>query len=150
LATCGIYFSAFFFRIFKTWYNGVGLPAYLQTLPDGLLKLEITVPPRVKWTPGQHFIIRFLNLGIHAFSSHPFTVTSIANKESGDNKLQVIFAAQGGITRRLKDVVNGRPSKAFKVWVDGPYGGPPVSMSQYDHVYLMAGGSGESYFTYAG
>ncbi|KAF5358979.1 hypothetical protein D9758_004892 [Tetrapyrgos nigripes] len=145
LATFAIYFSAFFIRNLKTLYNGFALPASLQTLPDGMLKLNVTTPARVKWAPGQHFIIRFLHLGIHAFSSHPFTVASIASRDGEQSDLELVFAAQGGITKRLKDVVAGKPSKAFKVWIDGPYGGPPVSVSQYDRVYLMAGGSGVAF-----
>jgi len=145
-ATFALYFLSFFARNLKTLYNssfGFGLPASLQTLPDGMLQVNITTPPHVKWAAGQHYIIRFLNVGIHAFSSHPFTVASIPSANGGKNDLELVFAVHGGITKRLKDAVEGKPSKALKVWVDGPYGGPPLPVNQYDHVYLVAGGSGE-------
>ncbi|THV08232.1 hypothetical protein K435DRAFT_4330 [Dendrothele bispora CBS 962.96] len=147
-ATFALYFLSFLVRNLKALYNssfGLGHPASLQTLPDNMLKANITTPSRIKWAAGQHFIIRFLGLGAHTFSSHPFTVASIPATDGGKNDLELIFAVREGITKRLRDTIEGKPSKVFRVWVDGPYGGPPVSVSRYDHVYLMAGGSGVTF-----
>ncbi|KAF5373099.1 hypothetical protein D9758_001494 [Tetrapyrgos nigripes] len=163
-ATFAIYFLAFFTRIFRTLYNSaLGLPASLEYLAmtsstheteDGLLKLTIQTPPRLRWTPGQHVFVRFITLGLHAFSSHPFTVASISPLRSGRDvaesdghgKLELVFAVQGGITKKLAGLVKDKPAKALRVWVDGPYGGVPgKSLGEYESVYLLAGGSGVSF-----
>ncbi|KAF5374359.1 hypothetical protein D9758_004713 [Tetrapyrgos nigripes] len=156
--TLALYLLAFLVRIFRTLYNSaLGLPASLEsstsskdgTDSDSMLKLTIQTPPRVKWTPGQHVFVRFINLGVHAFSSHPFTVASIprgseAGNNNGDGQLELVFAVQGGITKKLAGLVKGRPAKSVRVWVDGPYGGiPGKNLGEYDSVYLLAGGSGE-------
>jgi len=107
-----------------------------------MLKLVVETPPRVKWSPGQHVFVRFTSLGIHNFSSHPFTVASIPNEVG---QLELIFTVRSGITKKLADLVRDKPSKAIRLLVDGPYGGiPGKSLAEYDHVYLLAGGSGKS------
>ncbi|THV08009.1 hypothetical protein K435DRAFT_642878 [Dendrothele bispora CBS 962.96] len=147
-ATLAIYSTAFLARTTRTLYNSsLGLSASVSTLPGGMLKLDVQTPSRVRWRPGQHVFVRFVSLGIHAFSSHPFTIASIPNVESsGDSELELAFAVRGGITKRLAGLVRDKPSKALRVWVDGPYGGiPGKSMGEYDHVYLLAGGSGVTF-----
>ncbi|KAK7449795.1 hypothetical protein VKT23_013271 [Stygiomarasmius scandens] len=143
-ATFVIYLLAFFTRILRTLYNSLfGLVGSLETLPDGMLKLVVQTPPRTKWTPGQHVFIRFLSLNIHNFSSHPFTIASIP-KEGG--QMELIFAVKGGITKKLAGLARDKPSKTVRLLVDGPYGGiPGKSLAEYDHVYLLAGGSGVTF-----
>ncbi|KAG7094832.1 hypothetical protein E1B28_005642 [Marasmius oreades] len=139
-ATAGIYFAAWFARYLRTTYNtAFGVAATLELLPDNqLLKLTVHIPPRVKWSPGQHFFIRFLNAGIHVFSSHPFTVTSLPS----DGHMEFIFGVREGITKKLGDMVKGRTSVRMRVFIDGPYGGLPASLGGFDHVCLLAGGTG--------
>jgi hypothetical protein len=31
----------------------------------------------MEWTPGQHVFVRFATLGMHALTSHPFTICSL-------------------------------------------------------------------------
>ncbi|KAK7058566.1 hypothetical protein VNI00_002202 [Paramarasmius palmivorus] len=138
-ATAAIWFTVLCFRHFRTIYNTglLGVPATLEALPDGMMKLTVQTPSRVKWTPGQHVLVRVLNSGIHAFSSHPFTVSSLHE----DGHLELVFKVHGGITLKLASMVSGKPSRSVRVAIDGPYGGVP-SLKGYDHVYLLAGGAG--------
>ncbi|KAL0575238.1 hypothetical protein V5O48_006729 [Marasmius crinis-equi] len=140
-ATAAIYFLAWFFRFFRSLYNtGLGVPASIEVLPDGrTLKLTVLTPSRVKWSPGQHVFLRFLNSGIHVFSSHPFTISSL----SSDGAMEFVFNIHGGVTRKLAAMAEGKASVSTRVIVDGPYGGVP-SLEGYDHVYLLAGGTGVS------
>lgn len=56
--------------------------------------------------------------------------------------LELVFNVLGGVTRKLADMVADKPSRKIRVWIDGPYGGVPASLKDYDHVYLLAGGAG--------
>ncbi|KAK7449815.1 hypothetical protein VKT23_013291 [Stygiomarasmius scandens] len=143
-ATLAIYMLAFLARIIRTVYNSsFGLPASVEALPDGMLRTIVKVPARVKWTPGQHIFVRFVSPGIHAFSSHPFTIASIPSET---RELELVFGVQGGITKALDGLIRGKASKAMKIWIDGPYGGVPgKNLGGYDHVYLLAGGSGVTF-----
>ncbi|ESK92154.1 ferric-chelate reductase [Moniliophthora roreri MCA 2997] len=137
-ATAGLWFAVYCFRHFRTIYNsGLGIPATLEALPDGMIKLSIHTPSRLKWSPGQHVLVRVLSSGIHAFSSHPFTISSL----SEEGKLELAFKVHDGITRKLASMVSGKPSRSIRVAIDGPYGGVP-SLKGYDHIYLLAGGAG--------
>ena len=48
-----------------------------------------------------------------------------------------------GITRKLAIVADGKAAHATNVLVDGPYGGLPFSLKDFDTVFLLAGGSGK-------
>ncbi|KIK61838.1 hypothetical protein GYMLUDRAFT_165314 [Collybiopsis luxurians FD-317 M1] len=153
--TIAAFFTAHFFRVFRTWYNSTlfGLPTSVEALSDRTIKLTVLIPAaKIKWTPGQHVFIRFLSLGIHAFSSHPFTITSIGSL-SGSNAgdmvpVEFILRVRSGITEKLARTARAAKGEmdVGKVWVDGPYGGVPVALSGFDHVYLFAGGSGMSIY----
>lgn len=147
-ATLALYGSVWLFRILRTWYNsGLFLTAHASALPSGpsgkLVHIRIPVPARVSWRPGQHYFLRCWGLGIpHAFSSHPWTVTSLPGTHS-ERSLEMVIRVRGGITRALARFAAGRPSTAIAVWVDGPHGGVPGGLDAYDTVLLLGGGSGE-------
>ena len=119
----------------------MGLRATIDALPDDMVRITIPAPPRFKWSPGQHVFIRFIGLGIHAFSSHPFTIASAPSKE--DNKIVIILRVYDGITKAIAARVAGKVSLTVPVWVDGPYGASHKSLRTFDEVFLIAGGSGE-------
>ena len=129
-------------------FNGVGSHATFEILPERMVK--IVIPTKVAWRPGQHFFLRFLDLGIHAASSHPFTVASlpdvISNSEkskgSGERVMEVYARVHGGITARLAAVAQNGSLKTSSVLLDGPYGGFEGNLKAYDRVLLLAGGSG--------
>ena len=125
----------------RTFYHSrFGLPATIETLPDNFLRVRIRAPRALAIAPGQHVFLRFLDAGLHAFSSHPFTVCGMG--EDGKTA-DVVLRVRGGTTKVLAARAAGRPSVATRVMVDGPYGGVPVALRTYDRVLLMAGGSGE-------
>ena len=117
-------------------------------LPENMVK--IIIPIKVAWRPGQHFFIRFLNLGIHAASSHPFTVANLPDmvvdsensKAGGERVMEVYARVHGGITARLAAVAQSGALKTSRVLLDGPYGGFEGNLKAYDRVLLLGGGSG--------
>ena len=130
----------------------LGLPVTIEQLADvSLVRATIRVPARFRWTAGQHVFLRFLGApGLHALSSHPFTVANAPAPASaltdGAQDVDVVFRVRGGITRALQAMAhNGKVPT--RVLLDGPYGGIPVSLRAFDRVYLLAGGSGASLFS---
>ena len=115
-----------------------------EALPDDMVK--ITVPTKVSWRAGQHFFIRFLDLGIHAASSHPFTVASLpeASDKGGLHTIELYARVQGGITARLDAIAKNNRLKVSSVLLDGPYGGLEGNLHVYDRALLLGGGSGMS------
>ncbi|KAK7696287.1 hypothetical protein QCA50_000941 [Cerrena zonata] len=144
-ATLAIYGLAWLTRVLRTWYNSslIGLTGTLISHSSTIIELTIPVPPRVKWAPGQHVFVRFLGLGIHMFSSHPFTVASL--KEEG--VVRLVFKTHGGVTKVLKQKAEGKAGAKVSVWVDGPYGGVGQDLAMFERVVFLAGGLGET-FTY--
>ena len=106
--------------------------------------VKITIPTKLVWRPGQHFFLRFLDLGIHAASSHPFTIANLPEGEKGsEGRVMEVYARiHGGITARLAKVAQTGSLKRSRVLLDGPYGGFEGKLEAYDRVLLLAGGSG--------
>ena len=106
--------------------------------------VKVTAPTEVAWKHGQHFFVRFLDLGIHAASSHPFTVATLPNQSEGkEGAVMEIYArVHGGITARLATLAKQGSSGSSRVLLDGPYGGIEGNLKAYDRVLLLAGGSG--------
>jgi hypothetical protein len=144
-ATLAVWGSAWLIRFLRTFYNsGTSLSAEVSALPGAaLLQVSIAAPARLAWGPGQHVFLRFLDLGIHAFSSHPFTIASLPPANAaGTRTMHIVMRVHGGITAALARRIAGRASVRLPVWVDGPYGGVPAGLKAYDTVLLLAGGSG--------
>jgi NAD(P)H-flavin reductase len=117
----------------------------------------VRAPRRFAWAPGQHVFVRFLGLGLHALSSHPFTVSSLhaagaggenTTEGEGENTVELVLRVHGGITRALAAKAAGRPAWATRVVLDGPYGGLHAPLRAFERVYLLAGGSGASILHY--
>lgn len=54
----------------------------------------------------------------------------------------VYIRRQAGVTKRLMDYCGGKnPHRSTPVLIDGPYG-TGLNLGMYDHVLLLAGGSG--------
>ena len=103
--------------------------------------VKVTIPTHVQWKAGQHFLFRFFNAGgLHAWTSHPFTVASIPTSEN--NHIKLYIRVKAGTTSRLTSFSSSERTNESKVMMDGPYGGIPVSLEAYDRVLLMAGGGG--------
>ncbi len=106
-----------------------------------MIKVRVEAPRRLRWSPGQHVFVRFVDLGLHFFSSHPFTVASIP---ADGHSLDLILRVKKGITEKLANVAIGKASRSTRVLIDGPYGGLPFDLKNFHTVYLFAGGSGWS------
>ncbi|ORY91592.1 ferric reductase like transmembrane component-domain-containing protein [Leucosporidium creatinivorum] len=136
IALGSIYGASLIYRWARaTFQNGLSHRARIHVLDPSLLRLEI--PTSLQWSPGQHYFFRFL-LGegdLHRFSSHPFTVASVPE----DGKMELIVKVRDGITRRLA------VEEEVRVLLDGPYGGLQGNLEAFDHVLLVAGGSGGSF-----
>ncbi|KAM5541792.1 hypothetical protein V8D89_004521 [Ganoderma adspersum] len=151
LATAALYGVSWLARTGRTFYNGLGSSATFEMLSENMV--QIVIPTKVSWKPGQHFFIRFLNLGIHAASSHPFTIASLPDvivdseesKRSGERVMEVYARVHGGITARLAAVAQSGALKTSRVLLDGPYGGFEGNLKAYDRVLLLGGGSGVSF-----
>ena len=79
--------------------------------------LKVTIPTKVSWKPGQHFFVRFLNLGIHAATSHPFTVATLCSADEKDGHVIELYSrTHGGITGRLAAVAESG-QRSLRFWV---------------------------------
>ncbi|KAF7335537.1 Ferric-chelate reductase [Mycena venus] len=99
---------------------------------------------RFKWAPGQHVFVRVLGLGVHALTSHPFTVSSV-HTGGAENTAELVMRVHRGLTSALAQRVSGKVAWTSRVVVDGPYGGLHVPLKAYERVYLLAGGSGATF-----
>ena len=100
------------------------------------------VPTAAQWQPGQHFFVRFLTLGIHAWSIHPFTACSLPQTTTS-SELVFYIRPRGGFTARLARLAESHPQSPIRVLLDGPYGGiDPRKLEQSKRLLVVAGGSG--------
>ncbi|KAM0748822.1 hypothetical protein T439DRAFT_357978 [Meredithblackwellia eburnea MCA 4105] len=130
-----VYLGSLLIRWGKSFKFGFAHRAKVQVLEDRMIK--ITIPTTtVNWAPGQHMFFRFRNLGIHSWTSHPFTIASIPT--SGE--IEVYARIGRGLTKRLAEVNHEVP-----VLLDGAYGGVSGKLEAYDKVLLIGGGSGGSF-----
>ncbi|KAL1745482.1 hypothetical protein HDZ31DRAFT_36238 [Schizophyllum fasciatum] len=154
--TAAAFSFAWLIRFVRSFYNSgfAGLPSTLEILSPqvpgvrgtGLVSVRIYAPRRIRVTAGQHVFLRFLGAGAHTLTSHPFTVAGVRDVDATDaRELEVIFRVQGGTTAALAARAAGKVGLGMRVLVDGPYGGVPVTLSAYDRVVLLAGGSGGTF-----
>ncbi|KAI0356232.1 hypothetical protein OH77DRAFT_1401654 [Trametes cingulata] len=141
-ATAALYVLSWLVRYGRTLYNGLRSDASFEALPENMVK--VTIPTKVKWRPGQHFFVRFLDMGIHAASAHPFTVANLPAKD-GNNVIELYARVHAGITARLAAMCKDGALKSSRVLLDGPYGGVEGNLKMYDRVLLLGGGSGVTF-----
>jgi predicted ferric reductase len=143
-ATLAIYGIPLVARWVRTLYNSnfATLPGSVELLSEDLVQITVKTPSNLIWSPGQHFFIRFLDsgLGLHALTSHPFTVASLPD----DGAVKFVFRAHGGVTRVIARKAENKISLVTSVILDGPYGGIPADLNAFDKVLLLSGGTGES------
>ena len=120
--------------------------AIVETYPDATLLAGARTP--FTDLNGALAPVSPTDLGIHAASSHPFTVASLPGdcsvSEKGDDGrvIEMYARVRGGITARLENVAGSL--KRSRVLLDGPYGGFEGNLEVFDRVLLLAGGSGPS------
>ena len=139
-ATAALWASAWVIRYGRTFYHSaLGLPATVDVLDSDTVRLSVRAPPRFRWTPGQHVFVRVLaGAGVHALTSHPFTIANVpaADSSSAQNTVELVFRVHDGTTRVLAGL------KRTSILLDGPYGGLPEPFYSFDRACLLAGGSG--------
>ncbi|KAF2170914.1 hypothetical protein M409DRAFT_63939 [Zasmidium cellare ATCC 36951] len=121
---------------------GVNHRATLSIAANGFIR--VSVPTQARWKAGQHFFVRFMSLGLHAFTIHPFTACSLPSRTSGaESELVFYIRPQGGFTAKLARYVEAHPESQMRVILDGPYGGIDMQkLAACDRSVVIAGGSG--------
>ncbi|KAF2083796.1 metalloreductase-like protein transmembrane component [Saccharata proteae CBS 121410] len=151
-ATLAIWLSSYIVRIFfLNWTNPwrmswlVGDEAAVTIMPENAIK--VTIPTQTKWRPGQYVYLRMP--GISVFENHPFTIASLCDKDFpsayGEDyrDMVLVFRPFGGFTQKvLRSAVERGPWHTYRAFIDGPYGGMQRRIEAFDHVVLIAGGSG--------
>lgn len=115
--------------------------------PVSDMALKVTVPLNTTWEPGQHFFLRFIHLGLHALTAHPFTIASIPATRESNKGSKLVFYVQprGGLTGRLAAAAEQKPNLSVPVLLDGPYGGVKGKpLHTYDCGLIVACGAGAS------
>ena len=125
--------------------HGVSRKAMVALEANGFVK--VSVPTTSRWTPGQHFFVRFRSMGMHSMTSHPFSACSFYDdqrtNETIDSDLTFLIRPRGGFTSRLARWAESNPGGALRVMLDGPYGGIDVpKFASARRLLLVAGGSG--------
>lgn len=137
--------SIYLFLLAIRWARALGRNGFQQADVHAIDQdfLRVSIPSRgLKWSASQHYLVRFYAGGLSGLSSHPFTVSSTP----GSGGIELIIRCRAGITDRLaRQIATSSGSRAFKVLLDGPYGGLPTHFHNFEHVILVAGGSGASF-----
>jgi predicted ferric reductase len=150
--TVAIWLSSYVVRLFYlNWTNPwrmsllVGEEAAVTVLPEDAIK--VTIPTQMKWKPGQYVYLRMP--GVSIFENHPFTIASLCSDDfpSGYGEeyrdMVLVFRPFGGFTKKvLENALDHGPWHTYRAFIDGPYGGMRRSLDSFDHVVLIAGGSG--------
>ncbi|KAF2166913.1 hypothetical protein M409DRAFT_54681 [Zasmidium cellare ATCC 36951] len=132
-----------FIRVF--FQHGIGKAATIHLMSNGFIR--VSVPTQSTWRAGQHFFVRFMGLGIHAWTTHPFTACSLPTKahfyEAKESELIFYIRPQGGFTARLAKYAEKHPGCTMRVLLDGPYGGIDMpKLESPEKMLVLAGGSG--------
>ncbi|KIW36422.1 hypothetical protein, variant 1 [Exophiala oligosperma] len=144
IATAAIYVPCFLYAHIKTYVeHGFGLKATMNLESNDVIR--IAIPVSFPWVPGQHIFVRFRALGIHALTSHPFTICSLPSLE-GPSEAVLHIRPQAGFTAQLYRHAAAHPGIAIPVFLEGPYGGiEPGKFVGSDRVIVVAGGSGAAW-----
>ncbi|KAH9837493.1 ferric/cupric reductase transmembrane component 7-like [Teratosphaeria destructans] len=151
-ATTAIWLASNAVRLFYlNWSNPwrmswlIGEEAAVTLLPESALK--ITVPTQMRWRPGQYVYVRMP--GVEMFGNHPFTIASLCSDDFPSaygpeyRDMVLVFRPFGGFTNRvLETALEHGPWHTYRTFLDGPYGGMSRSVDSFDHVVMVAGGSG--------
>lgn len=152
ISTVAIWLSSYIFRLFHlNWTNPrrmswlIGDEAAVTILPENAIK--VTIPTQKRWRAGQYVYLRMP--GISVFENHPFTIASLCSRDfpssygEGYRDMVLVFRPFGGFTNKvLMSAIERGPWHTYRAFLDGPYGGMQRRLDAFDHVVLVAGGSG--------
>jgi len=107
----------------------------------------------MKWRPGQYAYLRLPSVSL--LVSHPFTITSLCTPglpdhvyappglATGYRHMTFLLRPSSSYALRLLAAASSRDlGDPFRAFLDGPYGGMSRALESFDHVLLIAGGSG--------
>lgn len=124
--------------------NAVGV---VTAIDPGLMRLSVDTIP-ISPRPGDYYFL-YSPHSLTPWENHPFTLASW-EQGAGRTTLHFLIAPQAGWTGRLRrrieaskesSLVRGAPQARLRIMLEGPYGTcDPIA--EYDHVLLLAGGSG--------
>ncbi|KAI1205202.1 putative FRE ferric reductase-like transmembrane component [Annulohypoxylon truncatum] len=144
IATGVLYTLSFLYPQIRTYFEfGLSHRASFTMVSD--LTLKVTIPIDTAWRPGQHMFLRFVHMGLHAFTAHPFTICSlpVTRDSKGNSKLTFYVHPRSGLTARLAQNAVKQPGFSVPVLLDGPYGGVQGRpLYTYDHNLIVACGAG--------
>jgi hypothetical protein len=129
--------------------------ATVSVFSPHFLRILVDAPPYLTCRPGQSIYLTIV--GAYPMSvteAHPFKVANtpldgalITDDVESHSKPRLMFIVRvrEGFTKRLLDSVLAAPdstgvSRSFKLFVDGPYGSPPV-LRGFESVLFIAGQS---------
>jgi ferric-chelate reductase len=136
-----------------------GRATLLAVDDGGVTKIRIRNTQIKKWTPGAFVLLSIPRFGFA--QSHPATIASIPSSHDGD--LVFLLKSHGGFTKRILDSCSSislsqdtkkraestskTPSpqpeqKAYRAFIDGPYGASHANFASFDTVVLVAGSTG--------
>ncbi|RMX78287.1 hypothetical protein D0869_09203 [Hortaea werneckii] len=109
--------------------------------------VQAAVPTTATWTVGQHYFVRFMSMGPHMLTTHPFSACSLPEKRSPgaecESRLVLCIRPRAGFTARLARHAESHPDVKVPVLLDGPYGGVNMrKLESSDRLVVFAGGSG--------
>lgn len=125
---------------------------------DGVTKICIRNPHIKRWAPGSFVLLSIPRFGFA--QSHPATIVSTPTSHNGD--LVFLLRSHGGFTKRImksssatahsqdksaKSDATPPPlpkpqQKAYRAFIDGPYGASHADFASFDTVVLIAGSTG--------
>ncbi|EFR00970.1 hypothetical protein MGYG_03972 [Nannizzia gypsea CBS 118893] len=146
IATAAIYLPCLILVQIRTFFINRLRRATVDILPCGLIRITTTCS--ISWKPGQHVFLRFLGLGPHCLTSHPFTIASLPHVDSASktNEMTVYAKRHEGITKSLSNTARDVSPLNMKVLIDGPYGGiSSGTMARFDSILIITGGSGAAF-----
>lgn len=147
-----LYAGSWSYSQMKTYFDhGIRRRATITPVSDVCLRVDVPVGPFTLWQPGQHMFLRFVSLGFHAFTAHPFTICSLpdADKLIGEPRSVMTFYVKprGGFTGRLASAAAAKGgSVSVPVLLEGSYGGVHGRpLTEYDRALVVACGSGAGF-----
>lgn len=141
IVTAAIYGASLLISFVKSLFHTGIHRASISFLEGNAILVEIPTK-KLRWTAGQHVFIRFFTKDLHAYTSHPFSICSTPAAEKGTQSvIKFYIRPHGGITGRLKAMAE-KQILSVPVQLEGPYGGLQKSLTGFDKVMVIAGGSG--------
>jgi len=143
----------FFLNFTNPWRLAwlVGDEASITLLPGDAVRITITT--RMKWRPGQYAYLRLPSVSL--LVNHPFTITSLCTPglpahvyapprmAEGYRQMTFLLRPSSSYAQRLLAAADAQEAgDSFRAFLDGPYGGMSRALESFDHVLLIAGGSG--------